>query len=67
MIKLHVDKIFIIINLDNIILEQASSSNVKCRFTISRGEIEFLVNPISKEVIGTRSLVNSLSFSKASR
>ena len=62
MIVLYIEGISIIVNLVSIILEQCSSLNVTCRLLVTRGEIESLVNPISKEVRGVRLLVENLSF-----
>lgn len=62
MITLYAKRVSPTINLANIILEQASSSNVICKFKVLRGEIESLVNLVNEEVIGIRSFVDNSSF-----
>lgn len=67
MIALYVKRISTTMNLASIILEQGSFPNVIYRFMIPIGEIESLVNPINKKVIGVKSLIDSLNFLKASK
>lgn len=51
MIALYIEGMLATINLIIIVLKQSSSSNVTCRFIVSRGEMESLVNYVSEEVI----------------
>ena len=63
---LYAEGMLTTMNLIIIIFEHGSSPNVMCRFMVRREGIESFVNLVNKEVMGVRSLAESLSFLKIS-